>query len=414
MIFRGIKSRVFLQLWLLFFLALLIIDVLILFFVLEKSLSGTAGGQTSYAIAFGEYRDIQQLAFVFVVINSFFFALFANQHLNRIYFRPLRRLTKRAETYQAADPFLISFRKEDREFSVLSTALNEMLDRIADDQRLLNETIESLQAANVELTQAQNDVIRAEKLATVGRLTAGIAHEVGNPLGIVLGYLDLIGQPDVTASQRNDFVARSQQEIGRINHIIRQLLDMSRSSDETPQRVHVHDLLRDLISVFAYQSAADGLDFQPNLTAAHDGVFGDPDRLRQVFLNILLNAIDAVNGNPAVPARIDIATTCVFGLPGRPATAARPFIQVTIKDSGHGIAASLLPTIFDPFLTTKEPGQGTGLGLSVAFMIVEKYGGFIHAFSRQDRSGAVFQVALPLWKPAAETPSDPATGDNGR
>ncbi len=413
MIFRGIKSRVFIQLWLLFFLALSIIDVLILFFVLEKSLSG-AGSETSYAIAFQEYRDIQQLAFVFVVINSFFFALFANQHLNRVYFRPLGRLTKRAETYQGADPFLISFRKEDREFSVLSTALNEMLDRIAEDKRLLQETIDSLQAANAELTQAQNDVIRAEKLATVGRLTAGIAHEVGNPLGIVLGYLDLIKQADVTASQRNDFVERSQQEIGRISHIIRQLLDMSRTAGGAPQRVHVHDLLHDLISVFAYHAAADGIEFNPNLAAAHDGVFGDPDRLRQVFLNILLNAIDAVNGHPDGPARIDIQTACISGRPGRAATAATPFIQVTIQDSGPGIAESLLPTIFDPFLTTKEPGQGTGLGLSVASMIVEKVGGYIHAHNRQDRSGAVFQVALPLSTPAAAAPCGQSAGGNGR
>ena len=143
-------------------------------------------------------------------------------------------------------------------------------------------------------------------------------------------------------------------------------------------------------------------------------VFGDPDRLRQVFLNILLNAIDAVNGDPSGPARIEITTACVFESPGRPAGAPTPFIQVTIQDSGSGISPSLLATIFDPFLTTKEPGQGTGLGLSVAFMIVEKSGGHIRAFNRRDPDGAVFQVALPLSKPAAAGLNDRVTGDNGR
>jgi two-component system NtrC family sensor kinase len=118
----------------------------------------------------------------------------------------LKRLAKRAETYQDEEPLFFSVRKEDNEFSVLSSSLNKMLHRIADDKRVLKETIGSLKATNVELKKAQNDVIRAEKLATVGRLTSGIAHEIGNPIGIVLGYLDLLKQTDLTISDRNDFM----------------------------------------------------------------------------------------------------------------------------------------------------------------------------------------------------------------
>lgn len=414
MIFRGIKSRVFIQLWLLFFLALSIINVLILFFVLEKSLSGSAGGQTSYAIAFREYRDIQQLAFVFVVINSFFFALFANQHLNRIYFKPLQRLTKRAETYQDADPFFISFRKEDSEFSVLSTALNEMLDRIAEDKRLLKETIDSLKTANSELKKAQNDVIRAEKLATVGRLASGIAHEIGNPIGIVLGYLDLMKQIDLAEHERDDFIERSEKEINRISHIIRQLLDMSRTSGGECKHVSIHALLDDLISVFTYQPTAEAILFESSWAAGNDCVFGDPDRLRQVFLNILLNAIDAVEFTPAGLKRIDISTACISDRWDLSTDTDKTFIEVTIRDSGAGLPDSQLPQIFDPFFTTKAPGKGTGLGLSVAFMIVEKFGGHIQAANRQNQQGAVFQVALPHSRLGTNEILEEKKGGNGR
>jgi len=332
-----------------------------------------------------------------VVINSFFFALFGNRQLTRIYFRPLKRLAKRAETYQDEDTLFFSVRKEDNEFSVLSSSLNKMLDRISDDKRVLKETIGSLKAANVELRKAQNDVIRAEKLATVGRLTSGIAHEIGNPIGIVLGYLDLLKQADLTPEERNDFVARSEKEITRINHIIRQLLDMSRSPVGESKAMSIHQLLQDLMVVLSYQPAADSIVFESNLDATDDIVFADPERLRQVFLNILLNAIDAVSSDTSADARIQMTTECTTDDSGMPSQTEGGFIKVTIQDSGPGIHPSNLPHVFDPFFTTKPPGKGTGLGLSVSFMIVEKLGGHITA-SGSEEMGAVFQVVLPLAK----------------
>jgi signal transduction histidine kinase len=502
--FRGIKNRVFIHFWILFFLSMLLIDVLVVFFFLERTISqfvqqkqsslvsvcenrlrphrfdhaleknneqvvfpnaeqfffvegpvaARGGDQPEYpantleavvyqtlntgqavnrktgktfgffffqpksvmvtypvksegsTIAAGgveialtgiyqDFRRIQKIAFIFVVINSFFFALFGNQQLSRIYFRPLKRLAKRAETYQDEDTLFFSVRKEDNDFFALSSSLNKMLHRISDDKRVLNKTIGRLKSANTELKKAQKDLIRAEKLATVGRLTSGIAHEVGNPIGIVLGYLDLLKQTDLTPSERDDFITRSEKEIARINHIIRQLLDMSRTSGGDAKPVSIHQLLDELNSVFDYQPAANHITFDSHLNASDDIVFADPDQLRQVFLNILLNAVDALNTNGSEDLRITMTTRCFTNAPTGPIDPGGPFITVTITDNGPGIDPSDLPHIFDPFFTTKQPGKGTGLGLSVSFMIVEKLGGHLSASSNQG-NGTAFHVVLPL------------------
>jgi two-component system NtrC family sensor kinase len=373
-------------------------SVIITYPVKTEGRTIAAGGLESPLIPiYQDFRRIQKIAFIFVVINSFFFALFGNHQLSRIYFRPLKRLARYAETYQDEEALFFSVRKEDNEFSVLSSSLNKMLHRIADDKRVLKETIGSLKTTNVELKKAQNDVIRAEKLATVGRLTSGIAHEIGNPIGIVLGYLDLLKQTDLTISDRNDFIHRSEKEITRINHIIRQLLDMSRSSAGESKAISIHQLLHDLISVFNYQPVANNIVFESNLEAADDFVFADPDQLRQVFLNILLNAVDAVNTRNTGDARITMITECTPGDPNLPTDPEGTFIMVTIKDNGPGIDASNLAHIFDPFFTTKQTGKGTGLGLSVSFMIVEKLGGHLSA-THADEKGAAFKVILPLAK----------------
>lgn len=355
-----------------------------------------AGGiESSLTGIYQDYRRIQKIAFAFVVLNSFFFALFANRQLSRIYFKPLKRLSKRAEAYRDEDALFFSVRKEDNEFAILSSSLNKMLHRISENKRMLNETIDSLKTTNLELKKAQNDVIRAEKLATVGRLTSGIAHEIGNPIGIVLGYLDLLKQADLKPEERNDFISRSEKEITRINHIIRQLLDMSRSSDGESKPISIHQLIHDLISLFHFQPKSNDIVFESRLDATADVVFADPDQLRQVFLNILLNAIDAIRNESSDGGRIDVITQGPMDGAEIPVRSERKFIKVTIQDNGSGIPSMHVPHVFDPFFTTKPPGQGTGLGLSVSFMIVEKLGGYL-TVSENQAKGAGFHVVLPL------------------
>lgn len=342
------------------------------------------------------YNRIQRVVLVFISIVSFFFALIGNQQLLRLYYRPLKRLATLAETFSEEENLLyFTVRKEDNEFSVLSSSLNKMLHRISEDKNVLKETIGSLRKANKELVKAQNDVIRAEKMATVGRLTSGIAHEIGNPIGIVLGYLDLLKKVDIGEDDRVDFIQRSEKEISRINLIIRQLLDMSRQSPQQKKEVSIHQLLNDLVSVFNYQPTASHIKFHVAFDALKDIVIADPDQLRQVFLNILINAVDEINMNCSGDAWIKIKTEQVRRQNNMSEMQTKDELIVTIEDNGAGIDPTHLPHLFDPFYTTKEPGKGTGLGLSVCFMIVERLGGYI-SVDQQPKAGAAFQVSLPL------------------
>jgi len=180
---------------------------------------------------------------------------------------------------------------------------------------------------------------------------------------------------------------------------------MSRTTGGESKLISVHQQLHDLISVLSYQPAADAIVFETNLNATDDIVFADPDRLRQVFLNILLNAVDAVNADKCSDPRIKLITEHTTDDGGMAGEQDRGLIKVTIQDSGPGIHSSHLPHVFDPFFTTKPPGKGTGLGLSVSFMIVEKLGGHI-AVSSSEEMGAVFQVVLPLAKQRIRIGSD--------
>lgn len=363
----------------------------------DGTVIAAAGIQSSLAKVYHAFIRIQKIGLIFVLINSLLFAFIGNRQLSRTYFKPLKRLAKRAETYQDEDPLYFSVRKEDNEFSVLSSSLNKMLHRIADDKRTLTENIASLKMANLELKKAQDDVIRAEKLATVGRLTSGIAHEIGNPIGIVLGYLDLMRQANLSPEERNDFIERSEKEITRINHIIRQLLDMSRFSAGESKPVSIHDLLNDLISVFKFQPSAENIEFEARFSATDDVVFSDPDRLRQVFLNILLNAVDALESGRSGLPKITLITTGPDNTILHDRAIDAQMITVRIQDNGPGIKAADLAQVFDPFFTTKQPGKGTGLGLSVSFMIIEKLGGRLSVSSDIDQ-GTVFHVVLPISK----------------
>ena len=425
---RGIKGRIFFQLWALFFLSLLLTDILVLFILADPSLFPFAmlkserlshaaeltdsieaislqdekilleqESMAKHAIEqlYKNHRKIQNISFAFVIVGSFLFATLGTYQLTRSYFKPLQRLAKRAETYQDESYPFFSVRKEDNEFSLLSTSLNNMLHRIADDQQILKETIVSLEIANAELKKAQNDVIRAEKLATVGRLTSGIAHEIGNPIGIVLGYLDLLKQAELSMEDRIDFITRSEKEITRINDIIRKLLDMSRKNTEEEKPVSIHWLLEDLLSVFKCQPFAADISFSKEFDASEDQIIGDPDQLRQVYLNLLLNSTDALKMIDSTKKKIVMRTKVLVGDASVHLDPQKKYIDTSIHDNGPGFQNDHLDRIFDPFFTTKEPGKGTGLGLSVASMIVEKFSGRLIA-ANDEKMGAAVHVFFPL------------------
>ena len=340
-------------------------------------------------------RRTQYVLLIYILVNTVVFTFIGFYRMTRIAVRPLQRLVKRAEEYQDDNEMFFLSESEDNEFSKLSKALNRMLGHIAGDKEKLQSAVTSLEKANVDLKQAQKDIIRAEKLASVGRLSAGIAHEIGNPIGIINGYLELLKGNDISNTDREEFLKRTEAELTRIDTIIRQLLDFSRPSIEDVKAVSVHEIIEDTIGASRFHPIMSDIDLDLKLFAENDGVMADPNQLRQIFLNLMINAADAISSSKdPSKGRISISSDVTKNILND-STEAMDVLRIDYMDNGIGIAETDLGNIFDPFFTTKAYGKGTGLGLSVCFMIVEKMGGKIEARSRENQ-GTTITVYLPL------------------
>ena len=340
-------------------------------------------------------RRSQKMLFIYLFINTLILTFIGIYRLSKVYFQPLARLARRAQDYREDDDMLFSVRKEDNELHQLSGALNSMLRRISADKEKLRSTVNSLEKANLELKKAQQEIIRAEKLASVGRLSAGIAHEIGNPIGIVMGYLELIKQKDIPDSEKNEYLHRTEAEIERINTIIRQLLEISRPSNAGLKVVSVHDLIDDIAEVLNVQPLMSDVALECRLEAENDKVLADSNQLRQVFLNLIINATDAITSEgQAENGKLLIQSALVGETPDQP-PGRKTHLKIMFIDNGPGIPEENIGNIFDPFYSTKEPGKGTGLGLSVSFMIVEGFGGKMTVSSNIGQ-GTTMTLLLPI------------------
>lgn len=366
---------------------------------------GALGVATSLEDLYQTERRSQKIFLIYGVINVGILAAIGVYRITKLYLDPLQRLAGRAEDYREEDTGLIfAVRKGDNELHQLSKSLNLMLERIAADKQKLRATVASLEKANAALQKAQQEIIRAEKLASIGRLSAGIAHEIGNPIGIVMGYLDLLKQEngDIDEDEKRDYIHRTGEEVCRISTIIRQLLDLSRPSIEGATAIHVHDVITDVADVVRFEPKVANIDISLNLDAQNDCVTADPNQLRQVFLNLILNAVDAIaskssHGEGRLSIRSAIAKF-IGGAKDSLTAAEQQMLEIAVIDNGVGITPETITDIFDPFFTTKEPGKGTGLGLSVSFMILESLGGKISAASKLGE-GTTMLVELPLSEP---------------
>jgi signal transduction histidine kinase len=345
---------------------------------------------------YSRLRYTQRLIFIYILVNAVIFTFFGLYRLSKVTVKPLNRLIKRANEYREDDELFFLSEKGDNEFNNLSKSLNSMLKRISEDKDRLQKTIKSLEKANFDLKQAQEDIIRAEKLASVGRLSSGIAHEIGNPVSIIIGYLDLLKKNNINDEERREFIDRAENEINRINNLIGQLLDFSRPLSICSKVVSVHEIINDIAKALKYQPILENIILELNLSASIDTVMADPDQLRQVFLNLIINAADAINSiNNKSDGKIIIKSESISSKDKN--TGVNPAkLNIELIDNGPGISGENINNIFDPFFTTKEPGKGTGLGLSVCFMIIDKLGGNIKATSKQEK-GTTITITLPLY-----------------
>jgi two-component system NtrC family sensor kinase len=227
----------------------------------------------------------------------------------------------------------------------------------------------------------QAKLMHAEKMAAVGQLVSGVAHEVNNPLTAILGFADLLMEnQELPESARKDLRVILQ-EAQRTKQIVQNLLSFARQMPPQRKPVQLNAILKRTIQLRAYDFHSRGVAVTESYDDALPFVIGDSQQLQQVFLNILNNAYDAVRESIPGP-RIEISTRRT-----------NDFVEVAFCDNGHGITYP--ERIFDPFFTTKEVGEGTGLGLSICYGIVKEHGGEILCANNVDRAGATFTVRFP-------------------
>lgn len=357
----------------------------------DGRLQGGMSLTCSLSSVYETLRRSQKVILLYIFADTFILVMVGLVLLSRIVVKPIHGLLHLTAGYKEGYAVPAVEEGSRNEIGELTRSLHNMLRRLEDNKQELKAHIASLEKANLELRRAQDEIIRSEKLASVGRLAAGIAHEIGNPIGIILGYLDLLRSGDVEGEEKADFLNRIESEVIRVNQIIKDLLDFSRPSSGELAKTHVHDALQNSVSMLEPQPMMEGIQSRLSLAAPQDVVLANPNQLQQVFLNILMNSADALAD---MPAREEGKSLRVRS------ETADGTIRLTFEDNGPGIPAKDLMRVFDPFFTTKEPGKGTGLGLSVCYRIVESLGGTIRAESEAGR-GTRIVVTLPLSNDAA-------------
>jgi signal transduction histidine kinase len=280
-------------------------------------------------------------------------------------------------------------------------------DRLAESVNLMTE----------RLLDAQSALLRAEKLASVGRLAAGVAHEIGNPLAAIGNYMELLGRRGAAP----DLVAAIEREAARIDTIVRSLLDYARPRDAVREPLDLGAVAERAVELLRSQGSLRSVSVEVLRGEGLPAMLGDPAALEQVFVNLLLNAVDAAGEG----GRIAVATSATrlgdagererrSADPDAAAAAGRstrrsgrhletaadgtPAIQAVVGDSGAGVPEQLSERVFDPFFTTKPPGKGTGLGLAIVQRIVHDHGGRVDV-SRAREGGAAFTVIFPGMSP---------------
>ena len=253
----------------------------------------------------------------------------------------------------------------------------------------LQSKIAALSQTIDQLNQTQNQLIQSEKMAAVGQLAFGIAHEIRNPLGIILGGVEFLEKNLVKKDGINkEVVGKLKQSIDRANNIIVDLLRFSRTSKLESQSVDICALMEEVISLIKNQAYSKDVQIVKNYTDSALSVLADPALLRQAFFNLCINAIDSMPKGGVL--RLNIYS-------GQGAKVNKEVI-IEIVDTGKGIPKDILPRIFEPFFTTKEPGKGTGLGLSIVHLILERHKGTIGVESAVDK-GTKFTIRLPFSLP---------------
>jgi len=371
------------------------------------------------------------MALGLLVLDLGLLVLIATWFLRSSVERPLRRLASEVRRIAEGDDRHRIGAPLCSELQGLQESVNLLADRLMADRRRLAENVESLDRTNQELRMARDQVVHAARMASVGTLAAGIAHEVGNPLGAVIGFVDVARARAKRGKEEGadvELLDSIRAEAGRIDRIVRGLLDYARPPRGSADPLPAADVIGRVRDLLERQGALDHLEAEWVIASGGERLLDDPYRVEQVLVNLVLNAEHAVRGvdRPSIRVELREEEGELRALPRRrvgdppgidymhrrrvardaeapaSAEATERVTVIEVMDSGHGIPEDRLEQIFDPFFTTKDPGEGTGLGLSICARLVEGMGGVIEAENRPG-SGARFVIRLPVLYHAADT-----------
>ncbi|MDI7266834.1 MAG: HAMP domain-containing sensor histidine kinase [Myxococcota bacterium] len=359
--------------------------------VLEPSpdRSATAAVRVTLGAAGDRARSLQGLLLMYLGLSVISVLVFGYVALTRLIVRPVERIAAAARRLGEGRDDARAQAAGGRELVELASAFNAMAEEVATHRRGMEEQIASLERVNAELRLAQEQVTRSAKLASVGQLAAGIAHEIGNPLTVVLGFFEVLESVEPIAPEAREYLARMRAEAERVNRIIRNLLDYARAKPGPTEPTSVRSVVDSTVALLAPQKPFRGVEIRATTPADLPLVPASDDRLRQVLVNLLMNAAEAMGEGGGTVSVTAEWTALPDGRAG---------VRISVADTGPGIPAHMVGSLFDPFVTTKSPGAGTGLGLAVCLGIVEGLGGTMAAANLPE-GGARFDLILPAVEP---------------
>ena len=323
-------------------------------------------------------RDAPLTRLVAVYMTAFALALafLVYVALTRLIVKPVEALARATDRVSRGARKLEAPASGARELTELSQSVSAMTTRLIADEESLRKKVDELQ-------DAQAQIVRSERMASVGRLAAGMAHEIGNPITAIMGMQELMLAGDATAEESADYVKRMRKETERVHGILRDLLDFARPETDgmtvSAGPARVADVMNDVVALLKPQKRLRDVAVEIDGGDALAAI--GPERLTQVLLNLALNAGDAMEKTKEKKLRMRAR---VIGKE----------VRIEVEDTGPGVPRSVREKLFLPFVTTKEVGQGTGLGLAVCRGIVEAAKGRID-LDADYTDGARFVVALP-------------------
>lgn len=330
-----------------------------------------------------------RLVALYMAVFGLALLVFAYFSLTRLIVRPVDELVAAADRVANGARTMLVPRTGARELVELSTSVQSMAERLIAEEAALILKVDELTETTQRLTRAQAQLVRSERLASVGRLAAGVAHEIGNPISALIGMEELLLDGEMSRDEERDFLQRMRRETERIHTVVRDLLDFARPEeqrgpgDEAPAPASVGAVVGDVIALVRpqkeFRDVAVEAEVDPSLSVSMPA-----SRLTQVLLNMVLNAGAAVAGAKRASGRIIL----------RAYVTEDRRVRIEVEDNGPGVAPAVRDRLFEPFVTTKEVGEGTGLGLAVCRGLVESASGEIGVDGTYE-GGARFYLVLP-------------------